>query len=149
MAEQILQGVARSLINSLASAALCEYGRINGVMDELERGSRTQLNLLDLCCLMLTTNKTKVTLYKIGNFIIQMTDGVPGDSLKYATNFSEAISEGILRENHDHVPALPELITLGFVMKSKSEEVDFLMESKNLQIDLEDEEFLSSAFPFD
>ncbi|KAK2352749.1 ATP/DNA binding protein [Trifolium repens] len=83
------------------------------------------------------------------NFIIQKTDGVPGDSLKDATNFSEAISEGILRENHDHVPALAELITLGFVMKFKSEEVDFLMESKNLQIDLEDEEFLSSAFPFD
>jgi sacsin len=34
-------------------------------------------------------------------------------------------------------------------MKFKSEEVDFLMESKNLQIDIEDEEFLSSAFPFD
>jgi sacsin len=83
------------------------------------------------------------------NFIIQKTDGVPGDSLKDATNFSEAISEGILRENHDHVPALAELITLGFVMKFKSEEVDFLMESKNLQIDIEDEEFLSSAFPFD
>ncbi|GAU37289.1 hypothetical protein TSUD_354450 [Trifolium subterraneum] len=82
-------------------------------------------------------------------FIIQKTDGVPGDSLQHATNFSEAISEGILRENHDHVPALAELITLGFVMKFKSEEVDFLMESKNLQIDLEDEEFLSSAFPFD
>ncbi|CAJ2664742.1 unnamed protein product [Trifolium pratense] len=82
-------------------------------------------------------------------FIIQKTDGVPGDSLQYATNFSEAISEGILRENHDHVPALAELITLGFVMKFKSEEVDFLMESKNLQIDLEDDEFLSSAFPFD
>jgi sacsin len=69
--------------------------------------------------------------------------------LKDATNFSEAISEGILRENHDHVPALAELITLGFVMKFKSEEVDFLMESKNLQIDIEDKEFLSSAFPFD
>ena len=82
-------------------------------------------------------------------FIIQKTDGVPGDSLKYATNFSEAISEGILRENHDYVPALAELITLGFVMKFKNEEIDFLMESKNLQIDLEDEEFLSSAFPFD
>ncbi|PNX80526.1 eukaryotic translation initiation factor 3 subunit c [Trifolium pratense] len=52
------------------------------------------------------------------------------------------------RESY-HVPALAELITLAFVMKFKSEEADFLMESKNLQIDLEDEEFLSSAFPFD
>ncbi|CAK8560107.1 unnamed protein product [Lathyrus sativus] len=83
------------------------------------------------------------------NFIIQKMDEAPGDSLKYASNFSEAISEGVLCENHDHVPALSELITLGFVMKFKNEEVDFLMESKNLQIDLEDEEFLSSAFPFD
>ncbi|AET01325.1 ATP/DNA-binding protein [Medicago truncatula] len=82
-------------------------------------------------------------------FIIQKMEEVPGDALRCATSFSEAISEGILRENHDHVAALSELITLGFVLKFKNEEIDFLMESKNLQIDLEDEEFLSSAFPFD
>ena len=78
-------------------------------------------------------------------FIIQKMDGE--DSLKYVTNFSEAISEGVLHENHDHVPALSELITLGFFLKFKNEEIDFLMESKYLEIDHEDEKFLSSAFP--
>ncbi|WJX34887.1 hypothetical protein P8452_22953 [Trifolium repens] len=37
MAEQIPYGVAQSLINRLASAAFREFGRIYGVMDELER----------------------------------------------------------------------------------------------------------------
>ncbi|MCI15785.1 sacsin, partial [Trifolium medium] len=68
------------------------------------------------------------------------------DAMKHATNFSEAISEGVLREYHDHVPALSELITSGFFLKFKNEEIDFLMESKNLQIEYEDEEFLRSAF---
>ncbi|RHN50176.1 hypothetical protein MtrunA17_Chr6g0454611 [Medicago truncatula] len=81
-------------------------------------------------------------------FIIQKMDGAPDEILKYATYFSEAISEGVLRENHDHVPALTDLITTGFFLKFKNEEIDFLMESKNLQIEHEDEEFLSSAFPF-
>ncbi|KAK2439810.1 ATP/DNA binding protein [Trifolium repens] len=79
-------------------------------------------------------------------FIIQKMDG---DSLKYATNFSETISEGVLCDNHDYVPALSELITLKFFLKFKNEEIDFLMESKYLQIDHEDEKFLSSAFPSD
>nr|KYP41499.1 hypothetical protein KK1_037116 [Cajanus cajan] len=68
--------------------------------------------------------------------------------IKYATYFSEAISEGILCENHDHVPALSQLITLAFVLKFNNEAIDFLMESKNYQIFCEDDEFLSSAFPF-
>ncbi|XP_058745312.1 uncharacterized protein LOC131618061 [Vicia villosa] len=80
-------------------------------------------------------------------FIIQKMDSVRGDEMKHASNFSEAISEGVLRENHDHVPALAELITLGFFLKFKSEEIDFLMESKNLHIEHEDEMFLNSAFP--
>ncbi|GAU26215.1 hypothetical protein TSUD_354370 [Trifolium subterraneum] len=79
-------------------------------------------------------------------FIIQKMDRDCSDAMKHATNFSEAISEGVLREYHDHVPALAELITCGFFLKFKNEEIDFLMESKNLQIDHEDEEFLRSAF---
>ncbi|KAL5063001.1 hypothetical protein RYX36_024738 [Vicia faba] len=71
------------------------------------------------------------------------------NALKYATYFCETISEGVLPENHDFVPALSELITLGFVLKFKNEDIDFLMESKNLQIFSEDEKFLSSAFPSD
>ncbi|CAK8560112.1 unnamed protein product [Lathyrus sativus] len=70
-----------------------------------------------------------------------------GNDLKYATYFCETISEGVLTENHDFVPALSELITLGFVLKFKNEDIEFLMESKNLQIFCEDEKFLSSAFP--
>jgi len=81
-------------------------------------------------------------------FIIHKMDEVPGDVFKYAANFYEAISEGVLRENHDHVPALTDLITTGFFLKFKNEEIDFIMESKNLQIEHEDEEFLNSAFPF-
>ena len=79
-------------------------------------------------------------------FIIQKMDRVRNDAIKHAKNFSEAISEGVLRENHDHVPALAELITLGFFLKFKNEEIDFLMESKNLQIEHDDEKFLRSAF---
>ncbi|XP_020203404.1 uncharacterized protein LOC109788952 [Cajanus cajan] len=67
--------------------------------------------------------------------------------IKYATYFSEAISEGILCENHDHVPALSELITLAFLLKFNNEEIEFLMESRNLHC--EDDEFLNSSFPSD
>ncbi|XP_045787926.1 uncharacterized protein LOC123883230 [Trifolium pratense] len=79
-------------------------------------------------------------------FIIQKMDRDRSDAMKHATNFAEAISEGVLREYHDHVPALSDLITSGFFLKFKNEEIDFLMESKNLQIEYEDEEFLLSAF---
>ncbi|TKY68745.1 hypothetical protein E2542_SST05005 [Spatholobus suberectus] len=68
--------------------------------------------------------------------------------IKYATYFSEAISEGVLRENHDHVPALTELITLAFVLNFNNKVIEFLMESKNLQIFNEDDEFLRSVLPF-
>lgn len=40
--------------------------------------------------------------------------------IKCATYFWEAILEGVLCENHDHVPALSELITLAFVLKFNS-----------------------------
>ncbi|XP_061376034.1 uncharacterized protein LOC133318104 [Gastrolobium bilobum] len=84
-------------------------------------------------------------------FFTQRMNWLHGESsmIEYATYFSEAISEGVLRENHDHVPALSELIMLAFVLKFKNEEIEFLMESKNLQIFFEDEEFLSSSFPSD
>ncbi|KAK2406054.1 ATP/DNA binding protein [Trifolium repens] len=82
-------------------------------------------------------------------FFIQKMDMPQGNALKYATYFSETISEGVLCENHDFVHALSELITLGFVLKFKNEDIEFLMESKNLQIFCEDEKLLSSAFPSD
>ncbi|KAK2406056.1 ATP/DNA binding protein [Trifolium repens] len=80
-------------------------------------------------------------------FFIQKMDDTQRNALKYATYFSETISQGVLCENHDFVPALTELITLGFVLKFKKEDIEFLMEMKNLQIFCEDEKFLSSAFP--
>ncbi|RHN38917.1 hypothetical protein MtrunA17_Chr8g0338271 [Medicago truncatula] len=86
---------------------------------------------------------------KSSKFFIQKMDKPMGNALKYATYFSEAISEGVLCENHDLVPALSELITLGFMLKFKNEDIEFLMESKNLQIFFEDEKFLSSSFPSD
>ncbi|CAJ1949708.1 unnamed protein product [Sphenostylis stenocarpa] len=65
--------------------------------------------------------------------------------IKYATYFSETISEGVLRENLDHVPELSKLIRLAFLLKFNSGEIEFLMESNNLHC--EDEDFLSSSFP--
>ncbi|KAJ8554132.1 hypothetical protein K7X08_024810 [Anisodus acutangulus] len=66
--------------------------------------------------------------------------------LEYATYFSEVVAEGILREKGDYVPQLAELIKLGFILEFDEAAVGFLMKTKNLQIFLEDEEFLSSAF---
>jgi sacsin len=86
---------------------------------------------------------------KSSKFFIQKMDEPHGNALKYATYFAETISEGVLCENHDFVSALSELITLGFVLKFKKEDIEFLMESKNLQIFCEDEKFLSSAFASD
>ncbi|XP_035549983.1 uncharacterized protein LOC108983697 [Juglans regia] len=67
--------------------------------------------------------------------------------IEYATYFSEAISEGLLWENSDHIGALFDLIKLCFVLEFNEEAVEFVMKSKNMQIFKEDEEFLASIFP--
>ncbi|KAB1217507.1 hypothetical protein CJ030_MR4G028388 [Morella rubra] len=67
--------------------------------------------------------------------------------IEYATYFSEAISEGLLWENIDYIGALSELIKLGFMVEFNEEAVEFLMKSRNLQIFMEDEDFLASSFP--
>ncbi|XP_025013815.2 uncharacterized protein LOC107261958 [Ricinus communis] len=67
--------------------------------------------------------------------------------VEYATYFSEAIAEGVLWEKESHIRALSELIRLAFVLNFDEEAVEFLMKSKNLQVFVEDEEFLSAAFP--
>ncbi|XP_030970291.1 uncharacterized protein LOC115990619 [Quercus lobata] len=84
-------------------------------------------------------------------FFTQKLDRSSGykNQIEYATDFSEAISEGVLWENCDHIGALSELIKLAFVLEFDEEAVRFLMESKNLQIYLEDEEFIASVFPSD
>ena len=43
--------------------------------------------------------------------------------------------------------SLSELIQLAFLVEFNEEAVEFLMKSKNMQIFMEDEEFLSAAFP--
>ncbi|KAA8540647.1 hypothetical protein F0562_024433 [Nyssa sinensis] len=66
---------------------------------------------------------------------------------EYATYFSEVISEGVLWEKEDHIRQLAELIRLGFLVEFNEEAIGFLLKTKNLQIYLEDEGFLSFAFP--
>ena len=84
-------------------------------------------------------------------FFTQKLDRSSGfkNLIEYATYFSEAISEGVLWENNDHIGALTELIKLAFMLEFNEEAVVFLMKSKKFQIFLEDKEFLASAFPSD
>ncbi|CBI15720.3 unnamed protein product, partial [Vitis vinifera] len=67
-------------------------------------------------------------------------------TIEYATIFAEVISEAVLQGNGDHISALAKLIKLAFLLDFDEEAVGFLMRSKNLQVFMEDEEFLSSAF---
>ncbi|KAK8703071.1 hypothetical protein V6N13_021401 [Hibiscus sabdariffa] len=80
---------------------------------------------------------------------IQKMDESAGqkDRLEYATYFSETIAEGLLWEKEDQISSLSELIKLAFILKFDEDAVGFLMKSKNLQVFVEDEEFLSAAFP--
>ncbi|KAH7510806.1 hypothetical protein FEM48_ZijujUnG0086000 [Ziziphus jujuba var. spinosa] len=84
-------------------------------------------------------------------FFTQKIDRSKGPKyiIEFATYFSEVISEGILWEDSDHIDELTELIKLAFVLEFNEEAVTFLMKSKNLQIFVEDEDFLASAFPSD
>lgn len=70
-------------------------------------------------------------------------------NIEYATCFSEAISEGLLWENEDHIRELAELIKLAFVLEFDEGAIEFLMKTQNLQLFLEDDRFISSAFPTD
>ncbi|GMP34210.1 hypothetical protein CsSME_00007182 [Camellia sinensis var. sinensis] len=70
-------------------------------------------------------------------------------NIEYATCFSKAISEGLLWENEDHIRELAELIKLGFVLEFDEGAIEFLMKTQNLQLFLEDDRFISSAFPTD
>ncbi|KAM1128759.1 hypothetical protein ACFX2I_038551 [Malus domestica] len=82
-------------------------------------------------------------------FFIQKMDKSGGQksTIEFATYFAEAISECVLWECTEHIPALSELIKLAFVLEFNEEAVDFLMKLKNLQIFVEDGEFLNSAYP--
>ncbi|CAN0842933.1 Protein NO VEIN [Linum grandiflorum] len=68
--------------------------------------------------------------------------------IEYACRFAEVIAKGVLWEKEDRfITALSGIIRLGFLVKFDEAAVDFLMKANNLQIFVEDEEFLSSAFP--
>ncbi|VFQ62573.1 unnamed protein product [Cuscuta campestris] len=66
--------------------------------------------------------------------------------LEYAMHFSQVIAEGILWEK-DQVSQLAELIKLGYLVKFDGDAISFLMKTNNLQVFMEDEQFLSSVFP--
>ncbi|CAN0842941.1 hypothetical protein LINGRAHAP2_LOCUS3720 [Linum grandiflorum] len=68
--------------------------------------------------------------------------------IEYACRFAEVIAKGVLWEKEDRfITALSGIIRLGFLVKFDEAAVDFLMKANNLQIFVEDEEFLSTAFP--
>ncbi|KAM1025525.1 hypothetical protein TB2_038051 [Malus domestica] len=86
---------------------------------------------------------------KNSKFFIQKMDKSGGQksTIEFATYFAEAVSDCVLWECTEHIPALLELIKWAFVLEFNEEAVDFLMKSKNLQIFVEDAEFLNSAYP--
>ncbi|CAN0915891.1 hypothetical protein LINGRAHAP2_LOCUS29380 [Linum grandiflorum] len=68
--------------------------------------------------------------------------------IEYACRFAEVIAKGVLWDKEDRIiTALSDIIRVGCLVKFNEAAVDFLMKAKNLQIFMEDEEFLSSAFP--
>ncbi|XP_040991808.1 uncharacterized protein LOC121238699 isoform X3 [Juglans microcarpa x Juglans regia] len=79
---------------------------------------------------------------------LEKSSGYYKNIIEYATYFSQAlISEGLLWENSDHdIGELSDLIKLCFVLEFNEEAVAFVMKSRNLQIFVEDEEFLTSLF---
>lgn len=66
--------------------------------------------------------------------------------IEFATYFSGVMAEGLLFEKEDKIAALAELIKMGCLLDFEEAAVEFLLKTKNLQLFLEDEEFLSSAF---
>ncbi|KAI3688640.1 hypothetical protein L2E82_46369 [Cichorium intybus] len=66
--------------------------------------------------------------------------------MEYAFHFAEEIAEGVLWEKEELVGDLSEPIRLGYLAEFDDETVEFLMKIKNLQIFLEDQDYLSSTF---
>ncbi|XP_045807653.1 putative disease resistance protein RGA1 [Trifolium pratense] len=79
MAEQIPYGVATTLINRLGSAALREYGRINGVMDELERLKNT---VESIRAVLLNADDKQDQSHAVQNWVRRLKDVlIPADDL--------------------------------------------------------------------
>ncbi|PWA35839.1 DNA binding,ATP binding protein [Artemisia annua] len=81
-------------------------------------------------------------------FFMQKLDRSTGYKhlMEYASHFGEVIADGVIWENEELVPGFSELIRLGFLVEFDEEAVEFLLKTKNLQIFLEDQEYLSSKF---
>ncbi|XP_045807655.1 putative disease resistance protein RGA1, partial [Trifolium pratense] len=79
MAEQILYGVAESIIKSLASAALREFARINGVIDELERLKNT---VESIRAVLLDAEEKQEQSHAVQNWVRRLKDVlIPADDL--------------------------------------------------------------------
>ncbi|KAJ4799969.1 ATP/DNA binding protein [Rhynchospora pubera] len=66
--------------------------------------------------------------------------------IKFATYFSDEISQGLLCERADLAESLAELIKVGCLLDYEAASIEFLIKSKNLKLFAEDEEFLSANF---
>jgi sacsin len=80
---------------------------------------------------------------------MQNSEGSHGRTtrMEFATCFGEEISQGLLYERVDLVQSLTELLKVGFLIGFEEDEVEFLLKTKNLQLFVEDEDFLLGAFP--
>ena len=81
---------------------------------------------------------------------IQKTERSSGykANIEFCTYFSEAISKGLLWDKPDQIDGLSELIKLGCLLEFDDDAVKFLLKTKNLQLFVEDEKFLSSTISF-
>ncbi|KAL5717413.1 hypothetical protein ACHQM5_010418 [Ranunculus cassubicifolius] len=69
--------------------------------------------------------------------------------IEYATHFSRVIAEGLLWERDDRIVELSELIKLGWLLEFDEEAIGFLLKTKNMQVFMEDVEFLKSSFSYE
>ncbi|XP_068665867.1 uncharacterized protein [Aristolochia californica] len=82
-----------------------------------------------------------------GKLFLQKIDKQYGrkSNIEFATSFSEVISEGLLWDTPYWMSELKELIKLGYLLAFDEEAVDFLLKSKNMDVSVEDEAFISCA----
>lgn len=67
--------------------------------------------------------------------------------MSLASDFAEAISAGLFPENPDLVAGLCEVIKLRCILGFDDDALNYMLQSKNLQLLVEDEHFVSSIFP--
>ncbi|KAL6280845.1 hypothetical protein ACE6H2_017726 [Prunus campanulata] len=128
-------------VQGLANVAVVETSEPITVSYDLPLSSRKILNVRGSRKVWWDREESKISTEKMDR------SGGYKSIIEFATYFSEAISEFVLWEIPDHIHALSELMKLAFVLDLDEDAVDFLMKSKNLQMFMEDEEFLNSAYP--